>query len=1218
MTTETNYEKVGYNLEYLQFLRSEMDKKASELGLNIQWMINRLCTFSCESDFSRLNKDYTINENWLQLLSVYHNLLCRGVPTYPTAQIEKFLISEMSKVIPIEESNDERIIAFRDQLTGGLKEKWLKYLVKAYAAIDYRCDKPHGDQDSDEEKEFLIYVSEKIGASVFQVIECQRRLETMTEASDMEEIYEQRVDFSLETRDKKIVIEIDGEQHLEEKQSRLDKQRQVVLEKNNWNVYRIPAWKVRQKQIDGILEVLEKAFSDDPFLRMVKESFGQPINMEEYGRAALLLVLTPIAIARIQWVLNWAFMKGKLDLNQPTIKIAVVEDDIPCAYLAVWDFIKSLNHLKSLAGIELSLPRFELEIVRNNDFVSFSDCNGSIPNDPCLHSHVSRIDETNSTFQDQFDLIITVSTLHVGAKKSHEFNIGHNNWVAISSVAYPRLMGIRFDSAPPINYQIHKNNTEGLLFFLQWIFRKKGFLEGQLEILERTLANKDVIGLLPTGGGKSLCYQLSALLQPGMTLIVDPIISLMQDQVENLKQLQIDAIAFLSSDQKAKEKRDIIETRMTHRFLMMMFVSPERLQSQIFREKLKELCLHTSIPYIVIDEAHCVSEWGHDFRPSYLRLADNGRNLCWNCGRKPAVIGLTGTASPIVLSDMQREIGIEEYEAVITPKTFDREELEYDVIKCNSKDKISMIVSKMQGLPQRFKTTDVSFFTNENAGIIFCPYVKGSHGIKDVANEIRKGLPGLIKSVGIYGGTEPEGYNAQEWKQTKNEHQKAFKENRLQLMVATKAFGMGIDKPNVRYTIHYNIPISLEAFYQEAGRAGRDRKTAICMIIFSGEPIYWKKMNTADISVEEVREIDKKSYNNRDDISRMLYLHEKTWQGIEPEVRNLMKLINEKVIPVIKNLTSEEKNKFLLSFKDESSGDDEGSKKTEKALYRLSVLGLVSDYTLDYNAKQFEVEVVNRSDEFLKSALLDYFGRYKPAEYRNDASQRVELSNGQTILEKCIRVMLEFVYEEIEKKRRRAIFQMAEVADTSSSLDGEPFRAQLLNYLEKSEFTKQLMDTAKKIEPMEWVSIASKVSDMDSARHLLGGCRRALESYPDHPGLLLLSAFSRIMIPNLPTDVAISEFQKAVKLSAKLPKNEDTLNALTSFLEMIKQKRPPLINNFCYIVLEGFPQRDMARIALKYADVASESGVFALRILLETTLEKTKLVRAHILGGELN
>ena len=653
-------------------------------------------------------------------------------------------------------------------MTGIERETWLKALVPARASMDYRCNELHGHQDSEEEKTFLNELTKTFGPWIFQAIECQRPFKTITNLPEGEEFYDQRLDFCIDTGNTKIIIEIDGQQHLEQKQSLLDKRRDTYLQNNGWDVIRIPAWKVREKNFSETLERLEKCFNSDPILKLGKESFVSINTGKANLAAALLLVLTPIAIARIQWVLNWALLKGKINLDNSIIRLAIVEDDVPCAILAVWDFISSLEHLRYLAGVEFALPAVELEIIASKDFTTARQTIDVIPEKSGFKVHLSNIDQAD-TILNYFDLIIINSTLHVGPK-SFNLKLGQNNWVAINSVFSPRGTSPRFNSTAPIDYKCN-GKSEDLQFFLQWIFRKKQFLPGQIEIIERALGNKDVIGLLPTGAGKSLCYQLSALLEPGMTLIVDPIVSLMNDQIDNLKRLQIDSIANISSDLNFQE-RSLVMDRMCNRNLLMLYISPERLQISEFREKLANMCQHTLVPYLVIDESHCVSEWGHDFRPAYLRLADNAKKFCLYREYKPTVIGLTGTASWDVLTDIQREIDINEDEAIITPKTFDRAELEYEVIKCNSNNKSSILISKILELPQKFENSPESFFTNENAGIIFCPHVNGQYGITAVASQILKELPDVIKKVGTFGGTAPENYTTQLWKETKLEHQR--------------------------------------------------------------------------------------------------------------------------------------------------------------------------------------------------------------------------------------------------------------------------------------------------------------------------------------------------------------------------------------------------------------------------------------------------------------
>jgi ATP-dependent DNA helicase RecQ len=408
--------------------------------------------------------------------------------------------------------------------------------------------------------------------------------------------------------------------------------------------------------------------------------------------------------------------------------------------------------------------------------------------------------------------------------------------------------------AKPIEYDLSKPKQEkSLEYFLQNVFRKEEFLEGQLEILQRSLQMQSVIALLPTGAGKSLTYQLSTMLQPGISLIVDPLKSLMRDQVKGLKNAGIDSSIYINSSLTAQEKqnRTVDMTRGTYQFV---FVSPERLQIPEFRNYLSLMGDQPFFSYCVVDEAHCVSEWGHDFRTSYLRLGENARKYCRTYTNMDIpLFGLTGTASYDVLADVKRELFISEDDevSVITPKKYARDELKYQIIETReisftgdptiqtiwkhvSSKKAEKLFGVMDGLPAQewdnlTSVADLEDFVSDskepkNAGIIFCPHVGSHFGVVSVKNTLSNKYPFLANSIDAYAGSLGDDQDS---------IQDNFISDKLRVLVATKAFGMGIDKPNIRFTIHFSMPQSIEAFYQEAGRAGRDKNIAYCYLIHS-------------------------------------------------------------------------------------------------------------------------------------------------------------------------------------------------------------------------------------------------------------------------------------------------------------------------------------------------------------------------------------------------
>ncbi|MGM9794967.1 MAG: DEAD/DEAH box helicase [Candidatus Aphodosoma sp.] len=838
----------------------------------------------------------------------------------------------------------------------------------------------------------------------------------------------------------------------------------------------------------------------------------------------------PLAVARIEKTILEALLTKQLSLDKGNWNVLVKEADVPYAAIALHELAEMLNHLASASQdyAEMHFPEIKLSVINSN----YSDSR--------LHPGANVYSSSCKQLTDQtFDIVIDFSLYEKSNPRDVEFsqfkanNNCYFNVRASESIYSERYIytsdRIVYKPLTKLNQQgTHDNiedNVAHLRYFIQLLFRKENFREGQLPIISRALQLKSVIGLLPTGGGKSLTYQIAAMLQPGVTIIIDPLMSLMKDQYDGLLKNGIDFCTFINSAVQNKAER---ENMMKDSKLLFVFLSPERLAIFKFRESLRAMAdNHVYFSYGIIDEVHCVSEWGHDFRFTYLHL---GRNLYNYVLPKRSedesrnhitLVGLTATASFDVLADVERELSGNnafplDPEATVRYENTNRLELQYRIVKVDDEtahDKWDVYSAKNMECPRIIKDCFYSslqellkpesierikkrFIERENieptsdfaqsvfnrdlnvnvnpewysnpgdvsSAIVFCPHRQGTLGVH---NGSRIGIAGQIKETlnirhvsEFVGGDDPSS-------------QDEFIQNRTNIMVATKAFGMGIDKPHVRFTLNVNHSGSLEAFVQEAGRAGRDRKIALAVVLYSdrvfneqdeftrliepvkvdfgvhkffydanflGENTEWTVMdylmNHQMTITEEPDEISRQNKTVTGFLSKLNQVAEGeavvSYISYRYPSRDSETLDGYLRQANLRTFTQQPKNPKANTAQLRDLNQEQYQAALMKAIYRMCCIGLIEDFTQDYINQEFRIVTRKKPEGAYYEGLKQFFMRYYNETRANAQIAYCKRYNGSEIAN-CLYFLTQFIYKKIATKRKQAILDIEQFCEEATS-----------------------------------------------------------------------------------------------------------------------------------------------------------------------------------------
>lgn len=1151
------------------------------------------------------------NETELQgkpLLYILKNLLQRGFPTILSKNLQK-QIGEIHK-------NENFKVPFL--FISPSQPRWIKTI--------------RGDEQNQyfPAKDFFENViANQFGEYSFiqSLILPEVEINEITQ-KDTQAFISQQVDFYLPQA--KLVIEIDGRQHNTDHLVRVsDEQRDRHLLENGVKVIRISTDELRNKtyqsKIDSIIHHLEKprfSFS----LNLYKEAY-QKIKTSSLDSDLVNDKIIPSGVIRFQILLIELLLNHYLEFGKPW-KINLIlkknEELGNFAELAIEDFFIWFEQLFLLKNkTEFIRPNVELTV--RNSLDGFNNSNDVINIDFSLFE---RWTDENELMPD----LIIVRTDYFGAEKNY----------------------FKVSCTKPIVYKITEDDKTILEFFLQNIFEKPSFREGQFPIISNVLNHKDTIGLLPTGGGKSLCYQLPCLLQPSVSFVVCPIKSLMYDQNSNIKSSYITNTNFITSDQSSIEKNNVEVDFALGKYLFV-WISPERFQKKEFRRYISDISSNLSIAYAVIDEVHCMSEWGHDFRTSYLNLTRSIQKFC----PESKFIGLTATASVNVLKDIKIEFSrngrILRDENIKSLLDYSRKELEFEIIK--EEDKFSE-------LEEIVEQNDLINLTTKKSSLIFTPHVNGEYGCFHISNKlnlIQKGsvswysggvpkykttcfanqheidntailharIIDVLKNKGIQEElinniisneryeikrTRNGGYfikigngvpvlDTEKFKKHKISVQSKFKEDKFPVLVATKAFGMGIDKSNIYNTIHYGIPSSVEALYQEAGRAGRwedkDRK-AKCYVLYSPEttdPANVNRLFDLDTSFAEIKEISEGlGWNEGKDIFKQMLLFLQGSRDIHEEFNAINLIIdnyflnNSNQVIYFNTISTELRGIGL-------SGTNEILKEVaQKAIYRLRILGIVSDWTTDF-VTHFEVQFQTKDEDSVYSHLNNFLSKYQA-----DILLKEELSQviGANIIEKSIRYLLKWTFENIAYSRKQSLKTLSDWCNEFDEIGNAAFKTKIDNYFRFTDTTfifQHIAEHPKKYQ--NWFDvfyidnnivkgkegtfihdIQDKATKTEELERLRDSLSRFLESYRNNVGLNFISGLIRLSLDEYNNPDGKNRFESSLEyIRSKMPEGQVYL--IEKLIEFGIHLSDENKENLCFSIAKYYPEK-IERLAEYY------------------------------------